>query len=103
MPIVGFSLSSSQLVTRWRKRQHEILEKLPPDLLTEYRKLNDLIAEVTREEAKNRRERKETPKMAEEDIFPEYFAPTMRIPLSVHKKKLIDYLKNSQGASRGEI
>jgi hypothetical protein len=98
-------MSTTQLLNRWRDRQKEILETLSPDLLAEYRKLGELIETVEDEEDKNAREIKTSgQKTNKEHIVPaNFFPPIPRVPLSVHKKKLIDYLKKHGPSTRGEI
>jgi hypothetical protein len=111
VPIPGFSMSSSQLVSRWRKRQREIIEQLPANLLAEYRKLEGMITSVYAEEKKRSREQDSKQKTAAEgDNSPDdeeglgLFAPPPRTPLSAHKKKLIKFLAGlEQPVTRGNI
>jgi hypothetical protein len=114
MPIPGFHLTSSQLVVGWRKRRLEILKSLPAKLLAEYRELGRLIRGVQAAELENARRRNEAqvgidtsmPLIA---LDPKakatigFFPPSPRVPLSVHKKKLIDFLTAHGPSMRGEI
>jgi hypothetical protein len=104
-------LTSDELLLRWRKRCREILSKLPPELLAEYRKLQRLIKGVCYEESIEDGERwRQIGRKEGEEIIrrsrKRLFDPTpTRIPLSVHKENLICYfiaIKNCR-ASRSEI
>ena len=100
---------SGALIRRWRKRQLEILKtiinKLPPDLLTEFRSLNRSIKLVRAEEEKIAREKNQggTPLIAKppRGTLGLIFGP--RTSMSAHKRKLVAFLETTRSATRAEI
>jgi hypothetical protein len=84
MPVSGHTASvpSNTLIRRWRERRREILKTLAPNLLAEYRKLGLLIKGVK----------------AEESLY-----ARVRSSMSVHKQKLIAFLREQGPTARAEI
>jgi len=127
------SASSTELVRRWRLRQYQILKALPPDLLAEYHQLEALITVVeAKETGTTIRILKEgllaafadapsnSPQPQQEipPVGPYYaagykslcdgchreFSPQApRIPMSVHKQRLIKFLGEYGQATRGTV
>jgi hypothetical protein len=87
------SIPSHELIARWRLRQQAILELLPPDLLAEYRRLDDLIAAVQAEESQ----------IGREQMFVGTIVARPRTPLSFHRKRLADFLRDHGPATRVKI
>jgi hypothetical protein len=96
------NVPSNELVRRWRKRQLAILKtiikKLPPDLLTEFRSLSKLIKKVREEEQKIAHE-KEGQVIAKTPSG----GMVLRVPMSFHKRTLIEFLNNARLATRAQI
>jgi hypothetical protein len=87
-------METADLIRRWRKERLEILKKrLFPEELAKWRRLGRLIQAVLKEQA----EKKAEPK--EELLFPE----PQRIPLSVQREKLVEFLKTNGKATRTQI
>lgn len=84
MPAIGHtaSVSSNELIKRWRSRRKEILKTLDPKLFADYRRLTTLIRSVRVEEVKT---------------------TAIRKTMSEHREKLIGFLKECGTASRAEI
>jgi hypothetical protein len=99
MPFVRYT-SSAELVRRWQDEKRQILDAQAPEVkkaIFRYLELDRLIREVRRVDARRKREfeaRMEA-KAAEEG--------GSRVPLTVHKKKLIDFLREHGPSVRAEI
>src|SRR6266849_10945294 len=91
------TVSSAELKRRWRKRQQEILKTLTPKLFAEYCKLDRLIKAVRDEEQKGRKQEPPVPE------YEGFFPPPIRVPLSVHRKKLIKFLNERGPTTRHDI
>ncbi len=103
VPRIPPPLSSIDLVLRWRKRRQEILNKLPPELRAEYRRLGAAIRAVEDEEREHViRTVAGVADNVQATAVP-IIAPT-RLPLARHKATLIDFLRQ-RGApvARAEI
>ena len=109
MPFVR-SVSSSELIRQWQEQQQQILEVLSPEArkaFTKYRKLDKLIRAVRAVEARREQEYKagqtgsaEPPQASEgTGLAP----PTSRVPLSIHKRKLIEFLRSHGPTTRGAL
>jgi hypothetical protein len=127
------SVDSGMLISRWHRRQREILSALPPQLFAEYRQLEILIESVRSTEArieaehvkgvKDLAEAIASPKPDEIDRaacdklyaednsqIPDLISASelitfgsSRVPLSIHRKRLIDFLAEKGPSMRAEI
>lgn len=92
-------MPSQELVHRWKKRRREILNTLPPELLAEYQQLGKAIKRVWAEEMRNLSEVSQTLHSSTTPAT----ANRVRIPLSFHRKKLIEFLDEHGPSLRAEI
>jgi hypothetical protein len=96
--IRGFSLTSSGLVARYRQRRREILDALPPDArkqLKEYIQLGKCIRRIYAEETRYNTV-VTLPHSAQ-------VVPPARVPMSVHKEKLVEFLTQHGPSTRNQI
>ena len=90
------SLTVDDLIARHREKQREILKTLKPELYAEYRRLGRKIKELRAEQAD------QTPVGASRRQHV-LFALPPRIPLFEHKKRVLEFLRNREGATRRQI
>jgi hypothetical protein len=96
----GEHMDTDDIIRRYRQRQAEIIGCLAPELLAEYKRLEELIQFIGRIADEERTNFKLPPPPLPDD----FFADLPRVPLLTHKRKLIDFLRKSKSpVSRKQI
>jgi hypothetical protein len=93
------SLTSGELIRRWRERRKEILRTLRKDLLAEFIHLGKQIAAVRQEEAKTEQQATSPPRTGFLGPLPS----SSRVSMAVHKFRLVEFLKQHGPSTRKEI